>query len=65
MALIKKNSNRKNLLFCQLRMCLYQNAFDVDNDCGGTIRINEICMEVGISNRIGWGSKEGKNTIYI
>jgi hypothetical protein len=45
-------------------MCLYQSAFDVDNDYGGTNNINDICMEGQISNRFGWGSKEGRIAIY-
>jgi hypothetical protein len=41
-------------------MCLYQSTFDANIDCGGTHIINDICVEVRISNRLGWGSK-GKN----
>jgi hypothetical protein len=60
LALVEKIS-----FFDQFRMCFYQSAFDANNDCGGTHKINDICMEVGINNRFGWGSREGRITIYI
>jgi hypothetical protein len=65
LALTKILQPKKVAFLDQFRMCLYQNAFDVDNDYGSTHKINDICMEGGISNRCGWGSKEGRIAIYI
>ncbi len=68
--ILKFGFDRKNLqskkVACldQFRLCRYQSAFDFDNDCGGTHRIDDICMEVGISNRFGWGSRK-KELPYI
>jgi hypothetical protein len=33
-------------------MCFYQNALDANNYCDDTHKINHICMEVGISNKL-------------
>jgi hypothetical protein len=65
LALTKKFLQPNKIAFLdQLRMCLYQSTFDVDNDYGGTHKINDICMEGRISNKFGWGSKEGIIAIY-
>ncbi len=60
----KKFQPNKVAFLDQLRMCLYQNTFDVDIDYGDTHKINDICMEGGIINRFGWGSREGIIAIY-
>jgi hypothetical protein len=60
----KKFQPKKVAFLDQLRICLYQNTFDVDNDYGGIHKINDICMEGGINNKFGWGSREGIIAIY-